>query len=71
MKVLVKEDCYFFIDQNIPEEERPISVLCKKCHESKQVGWFWEGSKRGYGIYDIMCSDCKQYVYKIERHGDI
>lgn len=67
MKVLVKEDCYFYIDQNIPEDERPISVLCKQCYEKNKVGWFWEGSKIGYGPYDINCSKCNKQIYKIER----
>ena len=66
MKALIQEDCYFFIDENIPEEERPVSVLCKSCHKDNQIGWFWQGSKRGYGPYDIKCSKCNRYVYKLK-----
>lgn len=67
MKALIKEDCYFFIDENIPEENRTISALCTECHKNKEIGWFWEGSKRGYYKYNIKCSDCGKYVYKIEE----
>jgi hypothetical protein len=66
MKVLIQEDCYFFIDESIPEDIRPISALCLLCYKEKQVGWFWEGSKRGYYKYNINCSKCGKEIYKIE-----
>lgn len=67
MKVLIKEDCYFFIDEKIPPEIRPISALCVECHEKKEVGWFWPGSQNGYSQYDIKCSECGKDIYKIEK----
>ena len=67
MKVLIKEDCYFFVDERIPADTRPISVLCVECHEKNQVGWFWLGSKNGYSQYDIKCSECGKDIYKIEK----
>ena len=67
MKVLIKEDCYFFIDEKIPPEIRPISALCIECHEKKEVGWFWPGSQNGYSQYDIKCSECGKDIYKIEK----
>jgi hypothetical protein len=67
MKILVQEDCYFFVDENIPENIRPMSALCVECHKNKEVGWFWEGSSRGYYIYDIKCSVCGKDIYKIEK----
>jgi hypothetical protein len=70
MKVLIKEDCYFFVDETIPEDIRPISALCLSCYEKRKLGWFWEGSKRGYYIYDINCSECGKEIYKIERKHD-
>lgn len=51
------KDCYLWIDQSIPEKERKINVLCQKCHEKDpEIGWFWEGSKLGYGPFDFICS---------------
>lgn len=67
MKVLIKEDCYFFVDQRIPEEIRPISALCTECHKKNPIGWFWPGSLRGYSEYDIKCSECNKDIYKIEK----
>ena len=67
MKVLIKEDCYFFIDEKIPPETRPISALCIECHEKKEVGGFWPGSQNGYSQYDIKCSECGRDIYKIEK----
>lgn len=63
------EDCYFFTDNSIPYEERTISVLCIKCKEEKMpdTGWFWEGSKLGYGPFDFVCCVCNHIIYKGEK----
>lgn len=58
------EDCYFYIDDSQPEEERNLNVLCIKCHEHfPDLGWFWQGSKHGYGPYDFVCAKCQHIVY--------
>ncbi len=55
-----KQGCYFWLDMNIPEEERGMSVMCEACHEKHpDLGWYWPGWK-GFGPYDIICNmpDC-------------
>ena len=63
------EDCYFFIecDPGIPEEERRVRVLCMDCHEKYKGGWFYPGSKEGYGPYNYQCHMCKKIIYKGEH----
>jgi hypothetical protein len=58
-----KEDCYIYSDNEIPEDQRTISILCEKCHlKFPNLGWFWEGSKLGYGPYDFICSKCQHVI---------
>ena len=63
------ENCYFYINEEVPEAERDVKVLCEKCHDEKfpTKGWFWEGSKRGYGPFDFICSECNCIVYSHEK----
>lgn len=58
------EDCYFFLDIEVPEDERHMEVLCVKCRNEKHpdTGWFWEGSKLGYGPWNYNCCNCKRKV---------
>lgn len=59
-----KEDCYLYMDETIPEEERTMNVLCEKCHlKFPGLGWFWEGSKLGYGPFDFTCNKCGHLVH--------
>lgn len=69
----MSEDCYFFIDmdKDVPEEKRTISVLCVKCHKehyTPDTGWFWPGSKEGYGPWEYKCSNC-QWNVKLDRNN--
>lgn len=66
------QDCYFFVDLSIPEEDRSMSVLCLECHDQKMpdTGWFYEGSKEGYGPFDYQCAICGNYVHKAEDDED-
>lgn len=61
----MSEDCYFFIDLEEPEDERKISVLCLTCREEKlpDTGWFWQGSKRGYGPFNYKCCHCDKIIH--------
>lgn len=49
-----KLDCYWTVEGKI------IKAICKECH--KKEGWFWEGSKLGYGDYDLKCSSCNKII---------
>ena len=59
------EDCYFWIDQSVPEDKQKMNVLCVKCHDEKypQLGWFWGGSKKGYGPFDFICEICGKVIH--------
>jgi len=62
-----KENCYWFVDNNLPENERKMAALCEKCHDEKykDLGWFWPGAQKGYGPYDIICTFCKKIINKV------
>lgn len=59
------EDCYFLVDDTVPEDERTMKVLCLKCRDEKMpnAGWLWKGSCLGYGPFDFICSWCGHVVY--------
>ena len=61
-------DCYFFIDQNKPVEEQHILCLHESCRNEYYpgVGWFYKGSKEGYGPWDFVCHHCKQIIHKAQ-----
>jgi hypothetical protein len=60
-----KEDCYFYTDSSLPKNEQEINIMCMNCHRKNQtIGWFWEGSKLGYGPYDFICKKCGHEVHK-------
>lgn len=67
----MSENCYFYIDQNLPEEQKAVEAMCCKCHEmpenSALGGWFWPGSVKGYGPYDIVCNLCGHKIYVYEE----
>lgn len=58
------EDCFFFIDYEVPEEERTMSVVCVACHEQQMpdIGMFWS-AKNGYGPFDYKCCKCGKLVH--------
>jgi hypothetical protein len=61
----MNNDCYFWIDNQVPEEERIMNVMCVDCHVDSQhdSGWFWEGSKKGYGPYEYKCDKCGKIIH--------
>jgi hypothetical protein len=60
----MSEDCYFFIDIEVPEDEQHMEVLCIGCHDEHhpELGWFWKGSEFGYGPWEYICCKCKRNV---------
>lgn len=59
------QDCYFFIDESVPEKERKMSVLCVECHDTKLPnGMFYKGSKDGYGPFTYKCCICGKIVHE-------
>lgn len=63
------ENCYFWIDEKVPESERKMNVMCEKCHDKNpKLGyWFWEGSRLGYGPYDFVCGECGFVVHSCPK----
>lgn len=66
------EDCYFFIDESMPENERTMKVLCTRCKEEKMPhkGWFWEGSILGYGPFNFVCCLCGHIVHSPAKNEE-
>ena len=60
------EDCYFFVDPQIPLEDQCMSILCISCHDKDMpdTGWFYKGSEEGYGPFDYQCCKCGKCVYR-------
>lgn len=59
-----KEDCYFYTDSKLPVSEQDIRVMCVECHKKNlTIGWFWEGSRLGYGPFDFICHDCGHVIH--------
>lgn len=69
-KTQQKENCYFYTDCTLPVSEQTIQVMCVNCHvKNPDLGWFWEGSKMGYGPFDFICNVCGYVIHK-ERIED-
>lgn len=66
------EDCYFSIDDSVPEDERTIKVFCVNCRnkERPDLGWFWKGSSFGYGPFDFICCLCGHVVYSPKQNNE-
>jgi len=70
-----KEDCYWYVDRTVPEDKQTIQVMCTDCYKKENFEeyalherpWFWNGSKLGYGDYDLNCSLCGHVIYLREK----
>lgn len=62
-------DCYFFVDIEVPEEERSMSIMCIKCHDETKpdTGWYYKGSVEGYGPFVYKCDICGEVIYSPEE----
>ena len=65
-------DCFLFIDMDIAEEERSMSVVCVECHDQKipETGVFYEGSKEGYSNFNWVCCMCGKLIHKVDGEKD-
>ena len=63
------EDCYFFIDPTVPIQEQSILCLHTYCRDEHypDTGWFYEGSKEGYGPWDFKCHVCGKLIHKADN----
>ena len=53
-----KLDCYWFILEN------KMKAICPECYKILKKGWFWKGSKLGYGDYELKCNSCNEIINK-------
>ena len=65
----IQNDCFFYIDSSDSDEEKTILARCTDCHKEDDEGWFWEGSKKGYSLYEIKCSICGKIIHKNEEEN--
>jgi len=73
-----REDSYWYVDRTQPEAEQKIRAMCVQCfqsggfgeHEAHERPWHWNGSKMGYGDYDLECSLCGHAIYVREKPDD-
>jgi len=65
-------DCYFFVDEEVPLKEQKISVLCVECHDTKmpETGMFYQGSKEGYGPFNYKCCLCGNLVHESDESNE-
>lgn len=63
-----KENCYIWVDSEVPEDDRRMNFLCENCHiKEPDLGWFWEGSRLGYGPYDFICDKCGHVINEAKK----
>jgi hypothetical protein len=55
-------DCYWFVKED--NQNSYIVACCVACGQRYNLGWFWEGTTKGYGDYDLSCELCKKSIYK-------
>ena len=70
----MSKDCYFLVDPdpNVPEKEKTIKAMCVECRDKHMpdAGWFYPGSKEGFGPYDYKCYKCEEFIHKDEEDDE-
>lgn len=63
----MSKNCYFIVKQDQDQAEK-ICALCIECKENyyPDEGWFWEGTKNGYGPWLYQCCNCSQVIHNPE-----
>lgn len=64
----IKQNSFWFADGE--DENSKMAALCESCGNKLQKGWFWEGSKLGYGDYDLFCKNCGNVIYLREKNAN-
>ena len=58
----MKQDCFFeIIEDNGKKRMSPKCVEC--CKGKEENKFFWQGSIRGYGPYEVICEICKKIIH--------
>lgn len=70
----IVKDCYWFIDKDTPEDKQKMEAMCVECYKKHNFdfGWYWPGSERGYGDYDLVCAieGCDNIIHERENKED-
>lgn len=61
MDSIIKQDSYWF--QEGEGDEGRMRALCPICAKKSGRGWHWEGSRLGYGDYDLSCASCGNAIH--------
>lgn len=66
------EDCYIFIETEKDTNKEAIRILCVDCHAKleKKIGWFYEGSLKGYGPWPFICGKCSHVIHDFKEPND-
>ncbi len=60
------ENCYFYTTKK--DNDTYVVALCMECRKNnKELGWFWEGSVKGYGPFVFKCEKCEKLIYEPEE----
>ncbi len=70
MQSVIQEDCVWFLDSSVPEDEQKMQAMCLECHKKHKLGWYWNGSSIGYGDYDLNCCFCETALHQREKEND-
>ena len=66
-----RENCYLWFDPEVPEDQRTMNVHCEQCHiKHPDLGWFWEGSRLGYGPFDFICNECGHVIHAAPKSNN-
>lgn len=57
---IIQQDSYWFIEGE--SNDAKMNALCVICAKKQNKGWFWEGSRLGYGDYDLFCASCNNAI---------
>lgn len=69
MQSVIQEDCVWFLDGRLPEEEQKMQAMCLECAKKHDFGWYWNGASVGYGDYDLNCCFCDCTLHQREKEN--
>lgn len=72
---MVKKSCYWWVDPLLSEDKKKFVAICEECYKnvkeenpSIKNSWYWDGTKLGYGNYDLSCHFCNTSIHKAEQN---
>lgn len=66
----MSKDCYWYVDARLEKPKQTMKSMCTECHKTHNFGWFWLGSIRGYGNYDLDCAICGTILHRQEQEQE-